>query len=653
MKKSAILLLLLFLAMKIPVLAQNQPTPDSTKNQSLSPIDFGLFEAQSDSERYEVLYKTHVAALKEGVEVDYTGIDKLTIEVHAEAKRIPLGKYSDFKGLQLLVKNKSKTCYLFELQQKTQKINIDKNLLDGYDFSSVPELATGLYQLVVEDANLWVEKREGYSYGATRRDILLICDGQSRNHPIASYSTEYSNPVCSFCMVDEDEQSVVIQNLTFVRDEGNTYKVFPFIISQQNNLLIKNVTLKTPESKMVADAAINIENCTNVTLENITINGTYSRSDYYGYGIQMNNVWNSRFVRLNAQAKWGIFGTNNMNSVTLKKCDINRFDIHCYGRDVLMEDCKFKNLYNQFSSFYGTLSYKKCRFVNFVPVLLEPSYNAYTPFNLNMEDCVFDANANRYFLVSTGKLDGLANTRPELAKKCWPNVTIKNMIVNVPDEVNQIVIFYPKTKQEKEGVVSSVNKLIINGLKFNYSGSGHAASLYVSSRYVKLAQPYQCEISHLDILPFSDAKITQAQTRNSYPASLHLNIRYSSKDIIKVTKSRLNYNVKANEAYNIVFERCTLGLVRNTQANNSARRTYKNCNIYLNCSDDIFYFIDNHAVYTGTLFIPCDPKRQVSFMGSNNDVVIKDCRVRDRSRLMFKGSVDNKEFKSFQLKGKR
>lgn len=619
----------------------------------ISPRDFGLFEAQSDSERYEVLYKTHVAALKAGAEVDYAGIDTLTIEIPLSAERIPLGKKTDFKGLQLRVKNTKKLFYLFDLQQNTKEIKIDKSLLDSDDFSSVPELATGLYQLIVEDEKPWVEKREGHNYGAIRRDILLICDGLSHNHPIASYNNEQSSPKCTYCAVDENEEPVVIQNLTFIRDEGNTYKVLPFMISHQNNLVIKNVVINTPESKLVADAAIDIRNCTNVTLDNVTFNGTYSRSDYYGYGIMMNNVWNSRFIHLNAKAKWGLFGTNNINTAYLQECDINRFDIHCYGRDVTMKDCKFSDLYNQFSSFYGKLNYKKCRFVNFVPVLLEPSYNAYTPFDVSMEDCVMDATPSRFFLISAGNLESKLNNRPELSKRCWPNVSIKNMVVNIPDNVNQFVIFNPKNRLGKNETISYFNKLEINGLKFNYSGSGHAANLFLSYRYVKIGQPYSCEISHLDMIPVSDAKITQATGRFSYPASLHLNIRHSAKDVIEISKSRLNYNVETNDAYNIVFERCTLGMVRYTSAQNSAKRMYKNCNIYLNCSDDVFYFIDNHAVYSGCLFIPCDPKRQVSFTGSHNDVTLKNCRVRDRSRLMFKGSQDNKEFKNFQLKGKR
>ena len=632
-------------------MAQNQS--DSTKKQSMSPIDFGLFEAQSDSERYEVLYKTHVAALKAGVDVDYSGIDTLTIEVTKSSERIPLGRVSDFKGLRLRVRNKSKLTYLFERKQATKSITIDKSLLDGEDFSSVPELAMGLYQLVIEDQNPWVAKREGYNYSATRRDILLICDGLSRNNPVAPYDNTYSDPKCTFCAVDEDEEPVVIQNLTVLRDEGNTYKVMLFTISQQNNLQFRNITVKTPDSKLTADAIFDISHCTNVLFENVTINGTYSRSDYYGYGIQMNNVWNSRFVRLKGNAKWGIFGTNNINVATLQECDLNRFDIHCYGRDVEMKSCKFSNLYNQFSSLYGTLSYKKCRFVNFVPVLLEPSYNAYTPFELSMEDCVMDASVGRNYLISAGNLEGAPNARPELSERCWPNVNIKNLTVNIPDNVSQFVIFNPKSKQEKDGRISYFNKLIINGMKFNYSGSGHAANLYVSNRYVRLARPYQCEISHLDIIPVADAKITQATTKYSYPGSLYLNVRNSAKDVIKVSKSRLNYNVNANEAYNIVFERCTLGFVRYTSAQNSTKRTYKNCNIYLNCSDDTFYFIDNHAVYSGCLFIPCDPKRQLSFTGTNNDVIMKDCHVRGRSHLMFKGSSDNREFKNFQLKGKR
>lgn len=642
-KYIAPLLLLLFLMLNTSVVAQ-----DTT----LSPIKFGLYEADSDSARYEVLYQTHVAALKAGVAVDYSGIDTLTIEVTKSSNRIPLGKTTDFKGLRLRVKNRSKLCYLFELQQEAKAITIDKSLLDGNDFSSVPELADGLYQLTIEDETPWVEKREGHNYPATRCDILLICDGQSRNNPIAPYNNEQSHPKCTFCSIDDDEPPIIIQNLTIQRDEANTYKVMPFLINHQHNLQIKNITLHTPESKLTADAAFDIRNCTNVSFENVTIFGTYSRKDYYGYGIMMNNVWNSRFVRLKAVANWGVFGTNNINTAELQDCDINRFDIHCYGRDVTMKNCRFSNLYNQFSSMYGTLTYKKCRFINFVPVLLEPSYNAYTNFNIYMEDCVFDATNSRYFLISAGNLNAKINSRPELTQKYWPKITIKNLTVNVPEDVSKVVIFYPKDKQEP-GNSLRIGGFDINGMKFNYAGQNNTANLYLSSRYVKIDKAYSCKLRNLDMIPVTDAKITQATNKYNYPNSLYINLRHSEKDVIEVSKSRLNYNVDANKAYNITFDRCTVGMVRYSSAINATKRTYKNCNIYLNCGDDIFYYIDNHAVYDGSLFIPCDPKRQVGFTGTNNDVVFKNCRVQNRSGLLFKGSSDNREFKDFRLQGKR
>lgn len=120
--KLLILFVCLLILMKVPLCAQDT---------LLSPKDFGLYETVSDSERYQVLYNTHVAALKAGVPVDYSGIDTLTIEITASSQRIPLGKTTDFKGLRLSVRNKSKLCYLFERQQTATGITIDKALLDG------------------------------------------------------------------------------------------------------------------------------------------------------------------------------------------------------------------------------------------------------------------------------------------------------------------------------------------------------------------------------------------------------------------------------------------------------------------------------------------------------------------------------------------
>ena len=54
----------------------------------VSPFDFGLREATGGMGRYFALYNAHVAALQQGVEVDYSGVDTLELELPPSWKSI-------------------------------------------------------------------------------------------------------------------------------------------------------------------------------------------------------------------------------------------------------------------------------------------------------------------------------------------------------------------------------------------------------------------------------------------------------------------------------------------------------------------------------------------------------------------------------------
>ncbi|MCR4964629.1 MAG: hypothetical protein K6A41_03125 [Bacteroidales bacterium] len=630
--------------------AQKEETMDSV--QYLSPIDFGLAEATTDSARYEVLYQTHVAALAEGKNVSYEGIDSLTIEVKAGFKSIPLTPINDFHGMTLTVRNNAQKYFLFEMIQPATPIEIDKSLVDEGDFRDVDSLSEGDWLLILEDETPWVANRAGYAYGATRKDILFIHDGKAKNAPIASYATDTTHLKASYCPATPDMK--VISNLKIVRDSSSTYKTKCIYVEGYNNLKISNVQLYTPQnSTMYADEAFTLINCTNVTMEDVTIEGTYSQEKKYGYGIMMNNIWNATFQRLVGHAQWGIFGTNNMNNITLRDCDINRFDVHCYGKDVFIYNCKFTKLYNQFSSVFGEVLFDGCRFVNFVPVLIETSYNAYTPFDLTFKDCVMEAGVSRNFLISIGKLNNQAVSRPEIASKCWPNVHIKNLIVNVPDKVSEIILFKPTGEITYSKSVDYVSKVKVEGLTFNYSGSGHAANFVISSAPVTSAKTIQYDIRNMDLLPGSDAQIKQATKKYVYPASLTINLCRSKEDVIKILNSRLNFNVLTNGQYSIRFTGCTVGMVRYAMPENNSKRLYKQCKIYLNNADDNRYYIDNHADYEKCTFIPCSNKMFVDFYGTKNDVSIKSCKSTRSTALFYRGSSNNTELKNFQVKGER
>ena len=121
------------------------------QKEPVSPCWYGLDEAKTDVERFYALYNTHVAALELGVDVNYDGVDKLDIEIPADAKPIPLTSYNLFKNLVLNVKNNSKHFFLFEMVQPADSIVVDKELIDKGHFESVKELRTGNYLLILRD----------------------------------------------------------------------------------------------------------------------------------------------------------------------------------------------------------------------------------------------------------------------------------------------------------------------------------------------------------------------------------------------------------------------------------------------------------------------------------------------------------------------
>lgn len=434
---------------------QEQKTP-------ISPCSFGMEEAKTDIERFYALYNTHVAAIEQGVDVDYDGIDRLNIEIPADAKPIPLTSYNIFHSLVLNVRNNSKNFYLFRLSQPTDSIDVSKEQIDGGDFGTVKELRTGKFLIVLQDNRLWVDQRQGYKYGHTRKDILLIEDGKAANQPIMPYNTPETQPAVSYCPVTDDFK--VISDIVINRTPDSKFKTYCFDVKNQYNVELCDIIINTPKSELVADNAIRITNCADVTLEYVKINETYSRKDYYGYGILMDNVWDSKIRNLTSHSDWGIFGTNNISEALLENCNINRYDIHCYGRNATIRNCTFDNLYNQFSSMYGQLKFERCIFNKHIPVLIESTYNAYTPFDIEFDRCVFNINGRCNYLVDARTLSDIRNSRPEVADKNLPNITLNNCIVNLFENTNRLYMFH-FTHVHYTDTVGYLEQIYIDNLK--------------------------------------------------------------------------------------------------------------------------------------------------------------------------------------------
>ena len=464
--------------------------------KDLSPNDFGLDKAKTGLERYEALLRAHQTAVLAGVNVDYAGIDTIRLEIPAKPSRIPLTQINDFKGCVFVVKNTSKACYLFDRRNEGETISIDKRLIDRGDFRLVDALRQGRYLLIVEDENLWVLNRKGHNYGHSRKDILLVENGLARNSVVMPYDNAYSKPKCTY--VKLGKEPLVIKNLSIVRDPGCTFLTHVTNIAGADDVRFENVSIKTPESPLTDDRGISIYNCTNVTMDNVKIEGTYSHTDHSGYGVFLNNVWNYKSTNMYGKANWGIYGNNNVNVARIEDSQINRFDIHCYGRDITFNNVIFFDLYNQYSSVYGTIRYDKCSFTDFVPVLNGGSYNAYVEHEVVFNDCVFNATPKKNFLIGIGNVKDAINPRYELTEKYLPNVRIKNMVVNMTGGTGDFFVFYGKKKVEGATHVGLSN-ITIDGLTINSSGGKPVKQMMLSNIEIGTRTPVDCQIKNVTV----------------------------------------------------------------------------------------------------------------------------------------------------------
>ena len=468
-------------------------------------------QGKSGMELFEVLKKWHSDAYRTDAELIYPENMVLEVGIPSDAKSIPLSPSTDFNGCRIIVENSVINNYiLFSLTNKKTEhpVKVDCGMINSGDYSSVIQLKSGLRLMRIRDKNAWTHRApEEGDYDVFRQDVVLIRDGKALNTTITTYEEDTSNPECRYIRVDDEQK--VICNVTIERSAKSTERTRLLQISLQNNVLVKNVRITTPfvpqDSKhklYKEDYCIRVMNSTNIYFEDVVVRGTYSTAKTWGYAVNLENVYNSQFLRFDAEAHWGVFGNNNANTVILTDCRINRFDLHCYGRDVTCKGCVFDNkidnshprqvycqtnTLNAFGSMFGTLRFEDCHFVKSRPVYLRPYYKAYTGFDIVFQNCKFDIHPSFPYFVTTGLLDEADNPRRELKGKCWPNVSMQDCQVNVPDRVMELYIFYALRNSKRISEINHLSSLDLQDVEIN-NPSFSLSSFKVSNVKVRLSK---------------------------------------------------------------------------------------------------------------------------------------------------------------------
>lgn len=465
-----------------------------------SPLMYGLDTAKTGEGRYQALYRAHVAAQQRHTDVDYSGVGDLNIAIPKDAKTIPLTAHNDFKGITITVTNNVHDFTLFDLTGEATEIDVPQNILDSGDFTTIPQLATGRKMLLVQDKKPWTKRAgKGFDYYCYRQDIIYLVDGKATNKAVCPYGdTVTTQPKCWVAEGNDPATPLSIHDVTIRRADGNQFKAYCIRVSNCDNVELNNITIVTPrDKKKIADGAISLNNCANIKMHNVLIDGTYSQEHEYGYGIAMNNVLQSSFVKVvSRHCGWGVFGTNNIADVTLDSCDVNRFDIHCYGRDVTLRHTLFSNVRVPFGSVYGNILYDSCTFYHSVPLYIRPRYNAHVPFDVTMRNCTFYTSVTRQRnkIFDMGYLNPDTNPRPELSQKCWPNIRIENMTVYMGFGVRNLYLFLIERGKHDEKPISHCQNIIIDG--FHIIG-GHQTLRLCNRDDVLLKGPLKLDFKNM------------------------------------------------------------------------------------------------------------------------------------------------------------
>lgn len=469
-----------------------------------------LSGAKSGEERYEAIYKAHIMALAMGREPDYSGVGTVELTVPSHPKVIPVGRNIDFKGTVFKVRDNVSDIYLFSMMNSSRKVTVTGKNIDSADYSSVPELASGLYVFRVQDDSLWVANREGYDYGATRRDAVLVRDGKGSCEPCYSYDTPATRLNCSYCPADDELKT--FSNVSLIRDPQSTYKVSLLQTSWQNNLKISKIFIQTPQDNdWYGDHAISITNSTNILCEDITFDGTYSQTDHYGYGLSCNSLWNATFRRISSHSRWGVFGCNNLHNSTLEDSDCERFDTHCYGKNITVRNSTITGRGIPVSSIYGTILVENCKFVNCYFYSTRTDYNSYVPFTMVIRDSEITPKSTS--LMSMGRLNTVTNSRPELAKKNWPDVKIENLTINVPSGYTDMYLFTSSANNLGKPL-GNISEVSIDGLKFNYKSGARTVSFHISQYRIRTEGKFTLGLKGLKI----------AAPGTTGPANFYINV---------------------------------------------------------------------------------------------------------------------------------
>lgn len=593
-------------------------------NSVLSPFMFGFKEGADNS--YSVIYRTHVTANRLNTTISYIGINRVNIMIENNSFiSIPLTGRDDFNNVEFHVTRNYKSekynpYYLFTLNGSEDII--DNNITVAQISSGSYSLENNKqYTLFVKDKVLWTNRYLSSSgHDRYREDCICI----RNNKAINTTCDEYKSTDSIECTLIENKPYIrYLKNLIIIREESID-RCFPIKIEYVSNMEISNVilnTIKTSNTPENGDSVFILFHSTFVTFKNVHINNAYARTDS-GHGYELDTCYHIVFDNITGYDDyWGTFASNNVNDITIYNSNINRFDIHCYGKDVKFYNCTFGGIrFNSFGNMYGVVSFENCIFLwQTRPVYLDHSYNAYTYFDIVFKNCQFYCNS----IITVQGIYKEINPRPELSDKYLPSVYMDNIFYYDTDKFILFDVTNPTDltiENEYKGIKGIYNISINNFI----DKAQYPHSYSIINKYVTLLNTTKLSFNNCD---FTQVRNYKEITNETYYPTFSFD-RF--KPIVNGSHVAFNlcniaYNSIISSAFDYSYENSNIiGYTGNDLLDKVSYVKYRNCQIVLK---DVQYTpILVNSSYDNCIFIRHKANQVITF-NKQGHYRFKDCHV--------------------------
>lgn len=138
------------------------------------------------------------------------------------------------------------------------------------------------------------------------------------------------------------------------------------------------------------------------------------------------------------------------------------------------------------------------------------------PFDVYFNDCIFHVTKGNNYLLRLGEIDDVKNSRKELVDKCWPNVYIKNLTVNLDETASEFVLFYTKIDgKESNTPIHFLSTVEVNGLAVNSPKEN--VQISITPKPVKLVNKVDCSMIDVTVNGRSLENVKSVRMKTNIP----------------------------------------------------------------------------------------------------------------------------------------